>query len=160
MKRSIAKWAIFSAAMLVFTAWGLALAEHPTEHPAEHPEHPEAQATKLTVDELSDAIEIYLADDSDLKGGYFMVYDGVNKEVLALELVKIHKDRLSNTGGDVYFVCADLKATNGKIYDLDIFMHGETADALTIDSITVHKESGVARYTWFEKDGTWHMKPV
>ena len=160
MKSSISKWAIFIAAVIVFTSRGLALADHPAEHPAEHPEHPKTPVVELTVDQLSDAIQSYVDHDSELKGGYFMVYDDVNNEGLALTMVKIHKDRLSNIGGDVYFCCADFKATNGKIYDLDIFMHGDTADDLTIDSITVHKEKGVARYTWYEKGGSWHMKPA
>ena len=131
--------------------------EHPSEHPSEHPT---ASGEALTIDTLAAAIEQYVAEDSELKGGYFLVYDPVNAEVLPLTLEKIHKDRLSHIGNDVYFACADFSTPQGMVYDLDIFMHGDSAADLEIDSITVHKENGEARYSWVEKDGIWQMAEV
>ena len=76
-------------------------------------------------------------------------------EVLQLELLKIHKERLASIGNDTYFACADFQASNGKVYDLDIFMSGKSADGLVVTEIIVHKEEGVQRYGWLEKDGVW-----
>ena len=84
-----------------------------------------------------------------------MVLDGTASEVLQLALLKIHMDRLTGIGNDTYFACADFQASNGKVYDLDIFMKGESIDSLGVTEIIVHKEDGVQRYGWREKNGIW-----
>ena len=104
--------------------------------------------------DLALSIENYIQHDINLKGGFF-VYDKNNKAILDLTLLKIHKERLSNIGGDTYFACADFNASNGKIYDLDIFMTGKSQDNLDITEINVHKENGNARYLWENKQGIW-----
>ena len=70
-----------------------------------------------------------------------------------MTLTKIHKERLSNIGGDTYFACADFSASNGNIYDLDIFMTGKSIDDLVVTEINVHKENGKARYQWENQKG-------
>ena len=125
-----------------------------SEHP-EHPEHPTTiKEPKLTVAELAISIENYIQNDVNLKGGFF-VYDKNKKEILTLTLTKIHKERLSNIGGDTYFACADFSASNGNIYDLDIFMTGKSQDNLVVTEINVHKENGTARYLWENQNGIW-----
>ena len=114
----------------------------------------------VTLSQLADAITRYVQDDSELKGGYFLVYDDVNDEVLALRLVKVHEERLSSLGDDTYFCCADFATPGGMVYDLDVFMQGESAAELVPTQITVHKEDGEARYTWYEEGGVWKMKSV
>ena len=132
------------------------IAEHPTEHPSEHPtEHPTTvKSPKLTISQLAKSIEKYIQQDVELKGGFF-VFDTKNDEVLNLTLSKIHRERLSNVGNDTYFACADFQASNGKVYDLDIFMNGKSTDDLAVTEISVHKEEGVERYGWKEKRGVW-----
>ena len=41
-------------------------------------------------------------------------------------------DRLTGLGNDVYFACADFQASNGKVYDLDIFMNGKSSENLGV----------------------------
>ena len=124
----------------------------------EHPEHPEHPTTKkepqLTVEALAISIENYIQNDVNLKGGFF-VYDKDKKELLTLTLTKIHKERLSNIGGETYFACADFSASNGNIYDLDIFMTGKSKENLDVTEINVHKENGQARYMWENQNGIW-----
>ena len=127
------------------------LSEHP-EHPSEHPTT--RKKPKLTIADLAISIGIYIENDMNLKGGFF-VYDKNNKEILDLTLTKIHKERLSNIGGDTYFACADFKGNNGKIYDLDIFMTGKSKDNLDVTESNVHKENGKARYLWENQQGIW-----
>ena len=145
-------------------------AEHPEEEmkEGEHPEeekkegeHPEAKAAPkkpVTIAELAEAIEGYVNDEIELKGGCFLVYDGENEEPLALQLKKIHKDKLAKIEDRVYFACADFETPEGKVYDLDIFMEGASKGELKVTEITVHKESGERRYTWHEEDGIWKKK--
>ena len=127
------------------------------EHP-EHPEHPTTKKEpKLTIEQLAISIRNYIQNDVNLKGGFF-VYDKEKKEILTLTLTKIHKERLSNIGGNTYFACADFSASNGKIYDLDIFMTGKSQDNLVVTEINVHKENGEARYHWENQKGIWVKK--
>jgi len=144
-------------------------AEHPAEHPksgkkAEHPagEHPKgdkkADHSEVNMKQLAKAIKGYVSKDSALKGGYFLVYDSVTKKTLELKLDKVHKKRLAKVGPGVYFACADFKATDGKTYDLDIFMKGHSAKHLRVTEVSVHKVDGKARYGWVEKKGIWSKK--
>ena len=122
---------------------------------SEHPEHPTTtKEPQLTVEELAISIEDFIQNDVNLKGGFF-VYDKNKKEILTLTLTKIHKERLSNIGGDTYFACADFSASNGNIYDLDIFMTGKSQSNLVVTEINVHKENGTARYLWKNQQGIW-----
>ena len=124
------------------------------EHP-EHPEHPSKKTTSVSAQAVGKAVAEFIASDAKLKGGKFMVFDGTANEILQLDLLKIHMDRLTGIGNDTYFACADFQASNGKVYDLDIFMVGKSADELGVTEIIVHKEEGVQRYGWQEKEGVW-----
>jgi len=141
-------------------------AEHPQEHPVEHPtEHPSEHPVKLstvsvTKDNLADAVIRFITEESNKTKGVFQVNDEEKEAVLSLALQKIHKDRLANLGDNTYFVCADFETPKGKVYDIDIFMTGASADSLKPEEISVHKEEGVERYTWVEVEGIWHKVGV
>ena len=136
--------------------------EHPTG--AKKAEHPSASITpqivqgeKITMQNLARAIESFVEADINLRGA-FLVIDPRTNDVLKLNLKKVHKERLSHVGDNVYFACADFNADNGKVYDLDIFLHGKNTDNLTVTEISVHKEDGKARYGWLEENGIWVKK--
>jgi len=143
--------------------------EHPkkqeTEHPAEHPaekaaEHPAKEAsTIITKDNLAEAVVQHVKTESN-QDRKFIVEDPKTGESLELELLKVHKDRLSAVGDNLYFACADFKANNGKTYDLDVFMEGKNADELTFNKFSVHKEESVERYGWKEENGEWKKVPL
>ena len=78
---------------------------------------------------------------------------------LALDLIKVHDDRLSNLGGGKYFACVDMKGTDGKIYDIDFFMVVQPGK-LTVTETSVHKINGKALYNWKEEKGVWKKVPV
>ena len=133
--------------------------EHPGTHDAEHPEE-SGSGTKavLTKEALAEAVSAYVKKEASLKGGYFLVYDKKAGKPLALSLKKVHKERLSAIGDGVYFACADFETPEGKVYDLDIFMKGHDRGHLKVTEISVHKEAGIERYSWFEQDGIWKKK--
>lgn len=114
----------------------------------------------VSKEDLAKAIEAYVKKDTSLKGGFFVVYDRVAKKPLALSLVKVHKDKLCSVGGGAYFACADFKTPEGKLYDLDVFMRGPNKQQLQVTAITVHKESGKARYAWIQERGLWKKKAL
>lgn len=144
--------------LALFQVMDVLSAEHPAEHPTDKPEGETKAAAGFSKEELAKSIADYVKKDAKLKGGYFLVYDKKNKEALALELVLVHKDRLSKIAKDVYFACADFKTSKGKIYDLDIFMKGTEKGNLMVTEISVHKEANKPRYTWYEESGIWKKK--
>ncbi|MDH3197602.1 MAG: hypothetical protein OEO21_05115 [Candidatus Krumholzibacteria bacterium] len=123
------------------------------EHPQEHPSDKKATET-VTIEMLSKAIANYVETDSKLKGGYFLVYDPVAESTLRLTLHKVHEDKLATLGDGVYFACADFKAPDGRLYDLDIFMKGDAGD-LGASDVSIHKVEGKPRYGWAEEKGVW-----
>ena len=136
--------------------------EHPTttkkaEHPTTSITPQIAQGEKITLKNLARAIKGFVEADIILRGA-FLVIDPKTDTVLKLQLEKVQKERLSHIGEDIYFTCADFNAENGKVYDLDIFLHGTNTDNLTVTEISVHKEDGTARYGWQEENGIWSKK--
>lgn len=133
--------------------------EHPTtkekEH-AEHPEHPE-ETIKIDVETIGEAITSYVETDSKLKGGYFFVYDPASKTPLQLTLTKVHKERLSQVGENLFFACSDFSAASGKEFDLDFFMK-EDEGRLVVTEVMIHKEDGNPRYTWYQEGDVWKRK--
>jgi len=78
-------------------------------------------------------------------------YRGKN---LALDLIKVHDDRLSSLGGGKYFACVDMKGADGTIYDIDFFMAGQPG-SMTVTETSVHKINGKPLYNWKEQGGVW-----
>ena len=151
---------------ILLTVWIFSIVSAQGEHPtgSKKAEHPTAtitpqivQGKKITLQNLARAIESFVEADINLRGA-FLVIDPSTNEVLKLNLEKVHKERLSHVGDDVYFACADFNADDGKVYDLDIFLRGTNTDELTVTEITVHKEDGKARYGWQEEEGVWVKK--
>jgi len=73
---------------------------------------------------------------------------------LALDLIKVHDDRLSNLGGGKYFACVDMKAADGTIYDIDFFMAGQPG-SMTVTETSVHKINDKPLYNWKEQGCVW-----
>ena len=57
---------------------------------------------------------------------------------VALDLITIHADRLSDLGENKHVVCVDLKAANGAIYDVDFFITVRSG-TLSVTGASVHK---------------------
>jgi hypothetical protein len=155
---------IIAAAVALFFApvMPVVAQEHP-EHPkkaaetpkkSEHPEHPKKSGGKeVTTADISAGIKKHIATEtktsSDKK--FHANYEGKD---LALDLVKVHDDRLSNLGEGKYFACVDMKATDGTTYDIDFFMSGKPGD-MKVTETSVHKINGKPLYNWKEENGTW-----
>jgi hypothetical protein len=140
----------------------------------EHPEHPGAQQQSQfqqvpqtmtrssqgefqtrTVSKADISVGIKRQITSDIKKSndkkFHVNYGGKD---LALDLIKVHDDRLSNLGGGKYFACVDMKATNGTIYDIDFFMAGGPG-RMKVTETSVHKVNGKPLYNWKEENGVW-----
>ena len=158
MRRRVSSWlGVAALGLLVGASAGVARAQEHPEHPTDKPK---LESKGVTIPELADAITEYVKKDSALKGGFFFVYDPVDKAPLALTLDHVHTERLSRVGPNTYFACADFKATDGKIYDLDVFMQGPERESLQVTEVAVHKKAGIERYTWYEEGGVWKKKLV
>ena len=103
--------------------------------------------------DISAGIKRHIASDrkksSDKK--FHVNYRGKD---LALDLVKVHDDRLSSLGGGKYFACVDMKGADGTIYDIDFFMAGQPG-SMRVTETSVHKINGKPLYNWKEEGGVW-----
>ena len=137
--------------------------EHPEGEGEEHPEEdppPEVAVERLTIDQLAEAITEWAAAEAAANGGYLVIEHPDTGDPLELTLDKVHRERLSRVGEQTYFACADFVGRDGTLYDLDVFMRGPNREALETTEVTLHKENGEARYTWYEEDGVWKKRPA
>jgi len=159
------------AIALFFTPAATVLAqEHPektTEHPkktSEHPkkeaEHPEKAGAEKQVSTADISVGIKKNIDSQSKKSsdrkFHVTYEGQD---LALDLIKVHDDRLQDLGDGKYFACVDMKAADGKTYDIDFFLTGQPGK-MKVTETAVHKIDGRPLYNWKEENGKWNKVPV
>ena len=152
---------IMAAAIALFFTPGLPVRaqEHP-EHPKKSAEHPKKGGAEKQVSTADISAGIRKNIDAKSKkssdGKFHVNYEGQD---LALDLVRVHDDRLSDLGDGRYFACVDMKAADGKTYDIDFFLTGPPA-AMKVTDTTVHKIDGKPLYDWKEKDGKWQKVPA
>jgi len=153
-----------SVALFLAPAMRLLAAEHPQPRLQQLPQtttrssQSGTQTTEVSKADISAGIKRQIASDrkksSDKK--FHVSYRGKD---LALDLVKVHDDRLSSLGGGKYFACVDMKATDGIIYDIDFFMAGEPG-SMRVTETSVHKINGKPLYNWKEEGGVWKRVQV
>jgi hypothetical protein len=148
-----------SVALLLAPAVPLLGAEHPRPQP-----QPWTQVTTGSPQSATSIIEVSRADISaGIKSNinnerrraadkkFHVNYRGKN---LALDLLRVHDDRLSSLGGGKYFACVDMKGSDGTVYDIDFFMAGQPG-SMSVTETSVHKINGKALYNWKEEGGVW-----
>jgi hypothetical protein len=152
---------IIAVALASFFAPAKALrAQHPVPHPpisiqvpANRTQSPQAQVKEVSTADISAGIKKQIARETkkstDRK--FHVKYEGKD---LALDLIRVHDDRLSNLGGGKYFACVDMKAADSAIYDIDFFMSGKPGD-MKVTETSVHKVNGRPLYNWKEEGGVW-----
>jgi len=151
---------IIAAAVALFFAPAIpGIAQEHPEHPKKKEEtkkgeHPKKGETKeVTTAEISTGIKKHISSEtkkaSDKK--FHVDYEGKD---LALDLIKVHDNRLSSLGEGKYFACVDMKASDGTTYDIDFFMSGKPGD-MNVTETSVHKINGKPLYNWKEENGVW-----
>src|SRR6266498_4382106 len=164
----ISRLIIAAAIALFFSPAALIVAQEHPEHPkktaeqpkkgAEHPKKGGAEAKQVSTADISAGIkkniDAQTKKSSDSK--FHVKYEGQD---LALDLVKVHDDRLSDLGGGKYFACVDMKSADGKTYDIDFFLTGQPG-SMKVTETSVHKIDGKPLYDWKEESGKWHKVPA
>ena len=137
--------------------------EHPkkrTEHPKQGAEHPKKAGAEKAVGTADISAGIKKNIDAQSKKStdqkFHVKYEGQD---LALDLVKVHDDRLQDLGGGKYFACVDMKGTDGKTYDIDFFLTGQPGK-MKVSETSVHKIDGKPLYNWKEDNGKWQKVPA
>jgi hypothetical protein len=126
--------------------------EHPKkEHPAKQPSDP---ARKPTLDELDAAIRQQIAEKAKATGGKFQVKDDVLNKTWSLELVRVHKEKLTPLSDTRYFACVDFNADDGTKVDVDFYMDYKDGKFSLADT-TVHKINGKARFDYQQNGDLW-----
>ncbi len=150
-----------AAAVALFLMPGLGIwaQEHP-EHPKkqkteskEHPQKAKAEKKQVSTADISAGIKKNIAAETKKSsdGKFHAKHEGQD---LALDLVKVHDDRLSDLGDGKYFACVDMRATDGKTYDIDFFLTGAPGN-MKVTETDVHKIEGKPLYNWKEENGVW-----
>ena len=158
---------IATAIALFFTPAAMVLSqehpEHPkktTEQPKKGGEHPKTGGGEKGVSTADISAGIKKNIDAQSKKSadqkFHVKYEGQD---LALDLVRVHDDRLSDLGGGKYFACVDMKGTDGKIYDIDFFLTGQPGK-MKVTETSVHKIDGKPLYNWKEENGKWQKVPT
>jgi len=111
------------------------------------------QTREVSKADISAGIKRHIANDTKKSNDRKFHVKYQNKDI-ALDLVKVHDDRLSSLGGGKYFACVDMKAANGTIYDIDFFMAGQPG-SMRVTETSVHKVNGKPLYNWKEENGVW-----
>jgi len=139
----------------------------------EHPEHPKktTEHSKQGAEHPKQASEEKQVGTADISAGIKQNIDAKSKKSsdskfhvkyggqdLALDLVKVHDDRLQDLGGGKYFACVDMNGTDGRTYDIDFFLTGQP-DKMKVTETSVHKIDGQPLYDWKEENGKWHKVP-
>ena len=159
----ITRFIIAAAVALFFAPAMPAFAQEHPEHPkkkeetkkSEHPEHPKKSGDQkeVTTAEISTGIKKYISGQSK-KSSDHKFHTKFQDKDLALDLTKVHDDRLSSLGDGKYFACVDMKATDGTTYDIDFFMAGKPGN-MKVTETSVHKVNGKPLYNWKEENGVW-----
>ena len=153
----ISRLIITVAIALFFTPAALvSAAEHP-EHP-EHPQKGKAGKKQVSKSDISAGIKKNI-DTETKKSSDGKFHVNYQSQDLALDLIRVHDDRLSDLGGGKYFACVDMKGTDGKTYDIDFFLTGQPG-TMTVTETAVHKIDGKPLYDWKEDNGKWHKVPA
>ncbi len=150
---------IAAAIALFFTPPATIFAQEHPEHPKKGAEHPKQAAEKqVSTADISAGIKKNIDAQSKKSpdSKFHVKYEGQD---LALELTKVHDDRLQDLGGGKYFACVDMNATDGKTYDIDFFLTGQPGK-MKVTETSVHKIDGKPLYNWKEENGTWHKVPA
>jgi hypothetical protein len=151
---------------IITVAIALAFASAGLVYSQEHPEHPKKTgegAKKTAGKQVSTAdISAGIKTNIDAKSKkspdakFHVQYQGQD---LALDLIKVHDDRLQDLGGGQYFACVDMKETDGKTYDIDFFLTGQPGK-MKVTETSVHKIDGKPLYNWKEENGKWQKVPA
>ena len=163
----ISKLIVAVATTLFFAPTALIVAqehpEHPkktTEHPKKGGEHPKkgGEEKQVSTADISAGIKKNIDAESKTSSDskFHVKHEGQD---LALELIKVHDDRLSDLGGGKYFACVDMKGADGKTYDIDFFLTGQPGN-MSVTETSVHKIDGKPLYNWKEENGKWNKVPV
>ncbi|HSS16568.1 MAG TPA: hypothetical protein VLQ29_06270 [Candidatus Dormibacteraeota bacterium] len=151
----ISRLIIAVAVALLFTPAAPILAQEHPEHPKKSGEHPKEGAGKqVSTADISAGIKqnIDAKSKKSTDSKFHVKYEGQD---LALDLIRVHDDRLSDLGEGKYFACVDMKAADGKTYDIDFFLTGQPGKMKVTDT-SVHKIDGKPLYDWKEENGKWH----
>ena len=149
--------------IIVVTAIALFFTPAPVLFSQEHPEHPTKGAGEHAKKQVSTAdistgikknIEAETKKSSDSK--FHVKHEGQD---LALDLIRVHDDRLQDLGDGKYFACVDMKGADGKTYDIDFFLTGQPGK-MKVTETSVHKIDGKTLYNWKEENGKWNKVPT
>jgi len=112
----------------------------------------------VVTTDIQAGIEKHIDNQTRRGNGFFPLV--VDETRLRLKLVRIHTEYLATLGPQEHFACVDLVDTNGDVYDVDFFLHGDPGSMVVTETIP-HKVNGKPFYFWQQnEDKTWGRVPA
>ncbi len=135
-------------AILIFSLFlGAGYSPAEEEHPGGHP-----GIALVEKDAVKKAIEEYIEKDTELKGGYFLLWDDKEKQTLRLEFSRFHEKVRYIEDEGAYFVCTDfISLDNRRLIDVDFWLKPTEDGSLEVTAIKIHKVNNRPRFI-YEKD--------
>src|SRR5438445_9986965 len=144
----ISRLIIAAAITLFFTPAALIVAQEHPEHPKKGAEHPKKTGAEKQVSNADISAGIKKNIDAQSKKStdskFHVNYQGQD---LALDLIRVHDDRLSDLGGGKYFACVDMTVTAGEAYDIQFFLTGSPGRMQVTDT-GGQRVDGTTLYVW------------
>ncbi|MBI3909632.1 MAG: hypothetical protein HY320_01705 [Armatimonadetes bacterium] len=137
-------------------ALAMALPGQAQEHPGTPTgrEHPGGAPAKSVTDGIQSAVNAYVHKQVG-KGKTFPLKDPQMKSTWQLTLKRFHPEtKISN---NLYFVCTDFAAKNGKMVDVDFFLTPSSGQhGFTVRRVLIHKVDGKPRFSYQQDGDKWY----
>lgn len=105
--------------------------------------HVVAQSSQPDPAKVREAIERYVQQETNLKGGFF-VRDPQEKQIRDLTFDLVHQD-VEAKPGNLQVVCVDFQDRAKNRLDLDFSLKPTASGDLEVTDIKIHKVNGVER---------------
>ncbi len=103
----------------------------------------QAEAKPDVVGKVRAAVERYVQQDQQLKGGFFL-RDPKDSEVRELRFDYVHKG-VERTPDNLHLVCVDFLDRSDNRLDIDFYLKPAPSGELQVSKIKTHKVNGVER---------------
>lgn len=101
-------------------------------------------------------IESYIKKDSARKGGFFTIFDPDAGVAVPLDYERVNQ--VLDLGNGTHVACVGMSTPEGRKYDLDFFIRGDTPHDLNITRIMIHSDAEQSRYEWYQEGAHWKRR--
>ena len=126
----------------------------------EQPTDGDGGTPALSDEDIASAVELYINAAAPNSKGYFVVFDEEAQKEARLKPDRVNREMVGKVADNMFFARAEFVTDEGDIYDMDIFVTGESKSSLEFVEFMIHSVNGHKRYEWYTDGKLWKRKPV